>query len=1149
MKVGAFFDKLALAFCSAGGVLYDVATGLAAEVISEPIEEFGKSIGKRIRTHIQSKPAFGEAKRIIEALVSRMGADGEKFLDQLLRELRSEGAVRMQARGINAKVLNDMFLRSLDFNEQMLLSLECVQSLPKIDKDAVLLAFARLHQVYVEFYRDTLEADQLAFMQALAARVDNVVGARFCSAEKHLREYFESLFVQDSRGEEYLECPICGCTDRHLLPDGWVQCAANHAHKYPRYNKRLGSQGRALGGALEVKLGVIKEALFRIEEKLEQTARDVGIIRGEVKDIGKKLDIILEYFSKRSIVTDADEVYQRCEMLITLIAGEGEFRRVTLRELDEKNEALPAVLSSMRRELSPPQIKSFRIRWADAYNKAVEHFELCEREKKRKIRIAALIILAALLVTLAVSLAVTMLSGARLTDEVSGITVSVGVKDKDKALTVTEAGIKDYALWSIAEQFGVASKDMLDTRALDISLASKDGVAGPLGKITVSIPLTAGELCSKENIKVFHQGVSGVEQMQSARVVGDSVVFSTDHLSVYIVAVVPYTVEFSVLGEVVFSESRLHGSHMSVPATEREGYRFLGWTSSDEGDESITIPPEVKELFVTESVRYEAMLAPESYLVDIIVNGDRATSVSVNLTYGEQYALPDDALAKTGYTVKSITLAGQRIPECGVWMTDIDTLAEGERYIAICAEPNSYRVELDANIPSGAEIVSGDMPTALDCVYGERYALCKNNLTLKNYTFLGWGADKSKSEVVTSDGGAIFNLTAKQGDTVTLYAVWRSDEYKIKFDKNKPSAASREPSGVMQDMLMVRGGEAACLNENAYSLVGWTFLGWGTSPDSGVAYTDGVAVKNIASGCEVTLYAVWSPVRYTVIYSASGGVGSDTMVTDLRYDHAVTVEANSSATKEGHTLVGYTRGGEVYKIGKSYLNLITESDIEASGGGTVTVCLEPVWQKNTYTVSFVTDGVTEMASISYEYGSPTELPLTPVRDGYDFVAWKYSVPDFALGAPMVASDVVAYAKWNCKSVRYDSGDGGTNYRIEASDKLSIVLDLIDISELSTFFNQSYTVTFNIELCMREINAGYQEVFLLNEPSHTQRAYKVIEYGGSGNACTEWGVVRFTFELNGSDCTDVMCLRFGAYGNFSDDWYRRWVRATVTVIKK
>ena len=82
--------------------------------------------------------------------------------------------------------------------------------------------------------------------------------------------------------------------------------------------------------------------------------------------------------------------------------------------------------------------------------------------------------------------------------------------------------------------------------------------------------------------------------------------------------------------------------------------------------------------------------------------------------------------------------------------------------------PYIYMVEFDAN---GGD---GSMPNQ-EFSYGENQRLSLNAFAKEGFKFDGWATSKS-GEVKYGNGESVSNLSEKDGDTVTLYAVWKELE-------------------------------------------------------------------------------------------------------------------------------------------------------------------------------------------------------------------------------------------------------------------------------------------------------------------------------------------------------------------------------------
>ena len=127
-----------------------------------------------------------------------------------------------------------------------------------------------------------------------------------------------------------------------------------------------------------------------------------------------------------------------------------------------------------------------------------------------------------------------------------------------------------------------------------------------------------------------------------------------------------------------------------------------------------------------------------------------------------------------------------------------------------------------------------------------------------------------------------------------------------------------------------------------------------------------------------------------------GTYGTGDAVTDIKfYNDALTLRGKLF-TRTGHTQVGWATvdGGEkVYGLDAVY----TQNEA---------LTLYPVWNTNKYTITFDTNGGSEIAPITQDYGTAITAPADPTREGYTFIGWDKAIP-----ANMPAENVTVTAQW------------------------------------------------------------------------------------------------------------------------------------------
>ena len=212
---------------------------------------------------------------------------------------------------------------------------------------------------------------------------------------------------------------------------------------------------------------------------------------------------------------------------------------------------------------------------------------------------------------------------------------------------------------------------------------------------------------------------------------------------------------------------------------------------------------------------------------------------------------------------------------------------------------------------------------------------------------------------------------------------------------------------------IVQAGEKA-IEPDVPSRQGYQFTDWyldDTKYDFDTAVTG-----------DMTLTAKWTANSYTIAFDTNGGSDID----PITQDYGTQITAPANPTREGYTFIGWDKA------------------IPATmPAGDMTITAQ--WRINQYTITFDTDGGSEIAPITQDYGTNITAPADPTREGYTFKGWDREIP-----ATMPAENITLKAKW--KDIEKPTGEIiiGTNKWHSFLNKLTLGL----------FFKETQEVTIN-----------------------------------------------------------------------------------------
>ena len=110
------------------------------------------------------------------------------------------------------------------------------------------------------------------------------------------------------------------------------------------------------------------------------------------------------------------------------------------------------------------------------------------------------------------------------------------------------------------------------------------------------------------------------------------------------------------------------------------------------------------------------------------------------------------------------------------------------------------------------------------------------------------------------------------------------------------------------------------------------------------------------------------------------------------------------------------------------------------------------WIPNECTITFDTDGGSEVPSITQEPGSTVESPEDPTKEGYTFIRWEPDVP-----STMPEQDVTCTAIWDIDKYTITwNATGGSSTRIDTCEYGRQIDDLPVVTRNGCIFNGWFT---------------------------------------------------------------------------------------------
>ena len=288
-------------------------------------------------------------------------------------------------------------------------------------------------------------------------------------------------------------------------------------------------------------------------------------------------------------------------------------------------------------------------------------------------------------------------------------------------------------------------------------------------------------------------------------------------------------------------------------------------------------------------------------------------------------------------------------------------------------------------------------------------------------------------------------------DVTELTVQWTAPTYAVTLNTNGGTIADGK------DVTGYTYGVGATLPTDV-TRTGYTFKGW--YDNENLTGSPVTAIGGAETGNK-EYWAKWEINQYTITFDTNGG----SEIVPITQDYGTEITAPADPTRKGYTFKGWDK--EIP---------------ETMPAENITVKAQ--WETNQYTITFDTNGGSEIAPITQDYGTEITAPDNPTRKGYTFKGWDKEIPE-----TMPAENITITARW--KDTEKPTGEIiiGTNKWNEFLNKLTFGIFFKNTQEVtinavdnSGVVFVSYLVT-DKELSEAELNSlvfrAYEEPFSID----------------------------------------------------------------------
>ena len=386
-----------------------------------------------------------------------------------------------------------------------------------------------------------------------------------------------------------------------------------------------------------------------------------------------------------------------------------------------------------------------------------------------------------------------------------------------------------------------------------------------------------------------------------------------------------------------------YNSYVDVSAYANENYKFIGWYFQDT---LLSNTNEYKYMMWSEDITLEARFEIDSFLLNIHSNNKNYGLVLLKSTINNEYLSEYQDYRDYASEVTIAAYSKTDVRFLG-WYDNENKLVDTNAIYSFIMPNHDYTLEAKWNYFTVTYNLNGGTNNSSNPT---SYTIDSTGLTLgeptrTGYDFLGW---KYKGNFVTE-------INPSWIDNIELNAIWRAHTYSISYELNGGTNNSSNPTSYTIESSTITLKDAT---RNGYTFAGWYMTS---------TFSNKVTTISSGSYGDLTLYAKWTPVSYSITYNLDGGTNASSNPSTYTIESAFTFAAPS---KTGYGFAGWFSGD----------NAVTG----IPAGSTGTVNIEARWTANLNNLS-VTSEDTSKGTVAITSGSgysdeSITVVATPIGD-------------------------------------------------------------------------------------------------------------------------------------------------------------------------